>query len=350
MKKVRKLQHDQSDRNTWLFFERILNSIAWRRMLNHRLTFISVWIRLVTSVFVVSDGCGSIHVLFWILWWGNVLVLFSKTESHCYFYDGASFSLFLLKWTAIAISVAKTMRQTGTTCSKQPEFRWCNALGAYSWETTPTERNDYTSSRKIQHKRAAVQLLAFDVPILEPLGVIGRVRLMYFGVFLGPLGAILRPCWGHRPRALDVLSVMARSSIQIDTITCNADVSAWEKGGECLSQHCYGYVEPTWLQICWAQNGLEPNWLQIGWAEHGRTHLEPKWLRIGLRDKGDTRKKISDERRMWRVKRVRVVTSYACMIMSWYHHIMIWWYDDIIISSHKCRTPRKIRGFRHLKT
>ena len=39
--------------------------------------------------------------------------------------------------------------------------------------------------------------------------------------------------WGHRPRALDVLSVMARSSIQIDTITCNADVSAWEKGGEC---------------------------------------------------------------------------------------------------------------------
>ena len=52
------------------------------------------------------------------------------------------------------------------------------------------------------------------------------------------------------PRALDVLSVMARSSIQIDTITCNADVSAWEKGGECLSQHCYGYVEPTWLQIC----------------------------------------------------------------------------------------------------
>ena len=43
-----------------------------------------------------------------------------------------------------------------------------------------------------------------------------------------------------KPRALDVLSVMARSSIQIDTITCNTitcniDVSAWEKDGECLS-------------------------------------------------------------------------------------------------------------------
>ena len=46
-----------------------------------------------------------------------------------------------------------------------------------------------------------------------------------------------------------------------------------------LSQHCHGYVEATWLQIYWAQNGLEPNWLQIGWAEHGRTHLEAKWLR-----------------------------------------------------------------------
>ena len=34
------------------------------------------------------------------------------------------------------------------------------------------------------------------------------------------------------PRALDVLGVMARSSIQIDTITCNAAVSACEKGGE----------------------------------------------------------------------------------------------------------------------
>ena len=67
------------------FFERILNSIAWRRMLNHRLTFISVWIRLVTSVFVMSHVRGSIHVVFWILWWCNVLVLFIKMESHCYF-------------------------------------------------------------------------------------------------------------------------------------------------------------------------------------------------------------------------------------------------------------------------
>ena len=43
----------------------------------------------------------------------------------------------------------------------------------------PTQRNDYKNFRKIQHKTAAVQLLAFDVPIL-------------------------RPCWGHRPGALDV--------------------------------------------------------------------------------------------------------------------------------------------------
>ena len=35
------------------------------------------------------------------------------------------------------------------------------------------------------------------------------------------------------PHALDVLGVMARSSIQIDTITGNAAVSACEKGGEC---------------------------------------------------------------------------------------------------------------------
>ena len=34
------------------------------------------------------------------------------------------------------------------------------------------------------------------------------------------------------PRVLDVLGVMARSSIQIDTITCNVAVSACEKGGE----------------------------------------------------------------------------------------------------------------------
>ena len=34
------------------------------------------------------------------------------------------------------------------------------------------------------------------------------------------------------PRTLDVLGVMARSSIKIDTITCNAAVSACEKGGE----------------------------------------------------------------------------------------------------------------------
>ena len=38
------------------------------------------------------------------------------------------------------------------------------------------------------------------------------------------------------PRALDVLSVMARSSIQIDTITYNAAVSACEKGGEWAHQ------------------------------------------------------------------------------------------------------------------
>ena len=36
------------------------------------------------------------------------------------------------------------------------------------------------------------------------------------------------------PRALDVLGVMARSSIKIDTITCNAAVSACEKGGVSL--------------------------------------------------------------------------------------------------------------------
>ena len=42
----------------------------------------------------------------------------------------------------------------------------------------------------------------------------------------------MRPCWGHRPCAVEFLSVMARSSIQIDTITCNAAVSACEKGGE----------------------------------------------------------------------------------------------------------------------
>ena len=35
-----------------------------------------------------------------------------------------------------------------------------------------------------------------------------------------------------KPRELDVLSVMARSSTKIHTITCNAAVSAWEKGGE----------------------------------------------------------------------------------------------------------------------
>ena len=34
------------------------------------------------------------------------------------------------------------------------------------------------------------------------------------------------------PRALDVLAVMARSSIQIDTITCNAAVSSSEVDGE----------------------------------------------------------------------------------------------------------------------
>ena len=38
------------------------------------------------------------------------------------------------------------------------------------------------------------------------------------------------------PRALDVLGVMARSSIQIDTITDNAAVSACEKGGEWAHQ------------------------------------------------------------------------------------------------------------------
>ena len=32
--------------------------------------------------------------------------------------------------------------------------------------------------------------------------------------------------------ALDVLNVMERRSIQIDAITCNAAVSACEKGGE----------------------------------------------------------------------------------------------------------------------
>ena len=80
------------------------------------------------------------------------------------------------------------------------------------------------------------------------LGAILGPSWGHFGAILGPLGAILS--WGHRPRALDVLRVMARRSIQLDTITCNVDVSAWETGGECLSQHCYGYVEPTWLQIC----------------------------------------------------------------------------------------------------
>ena len=38
------------------------------------------------------------------------------------------------------------------------------------------------------------------------------------------------------PRTLDVLGVMARSSIKIDTITCNVAVSACEKGGEWAHQ------------------------------------------------------------------------------------------------------------------
>ena len=54
----------------------------------------------------------------------------------------------------------------------------------------------------------------------------------HFGAILGPLGAILGRNSREWPRALDVLGVMARSSIQIDTITCNAAVSACEKGGE----------------------------------------------------------------------------------------------------------------------
>ena len=65
------------------FFERIMNLIAHRIMLNHRLTFTSLWIRLVTSVYVMSDVRGWIHVGFWILWWCIVLVLFISMLPTC---------------------------------------------------------------------------------------------------------------------------------------------------------------------------------------------------------------------------------------------------------------------------
>ena len=49
------------------------------------------------------------------------------------------------------------------------------------------------------------------------------------------------------PRALDVLGVMARSSIQIDTITCNVAVSACEKGRE------WAHANPLALHLLMAQ-------------------------------------------------------------------------------------------------
>ena len=65
------------------FFGRTLNLIGHRIMLNHFLTFISLWIRLVTSVYVMSDVRGWIHVGFWILWWCIVLVLFISMLPTC---------------------------------------------------------------------------------------------------------------------------------------------------------------------------------------------------------------------------------------------------------------------------
>ena len=54
-------------------------------------------------------------------------------------------------------------------------------------------------------------------------------------VLCWPFWGLSGPSWGHlgvKPHALDVLSVMARSSIQKSTITSNAAVNACEKGGE----------------------------------------------------------------------------------------------------------------------